>query len=106
MKSFRVLAVLFVSIVIIGACNKNNSTKVDYLIFGQFYGECYGEQCIEIFRLEDHRLLEDSKDNHPVSSDFYKGDFYEVSAEKFEKVNDLFNDFPDSLLNVNERIIG
>jgi len=104
-KTIKIISVVFI-IILLNSCNKDNSAREDYLIFGHFYGECYGEQCIEIFKLEDNRLLEDSKDKYPNNSGFYKGDYHELSNKKFELVKDLINYFPDSLLKVNETYIG
>ena len=62
-------------LIAISSCKKDNlilSTS-DYLIFGHFYGECSGEKYIEIFRLEQNQLFEDTKDIYPNSTSFYNG---------------------------------
>lgn len=77
-----------------------------YLVFGHFYGMCQGERCIEIFRLEEDKLLEDTKDEYPSRNDFYVGNFVELSRQKFDKTKDLTNYFPTSLLTETDTVIG
>lgn len=94
---------------IFSSCDKddvNTSGKVDYLIFGTFYGECGGEGCVEIFKIESDRLLEDNKDIYP-GADFYPFDDFEVlSQEKFELVKDLVDFLPPSLLQEESGVFG
>lgn len=100
---------LFISLLAIYSCKKGegpDNSVPDYLIFGHFYGECVGEECIEIFCLEPTRLLEDSNDDYPNSSNYYVADFYELPASKYEEVNDLMDFFPDTLLSIEATVIG
>ena len=74
----------------------------NYLIFGHFYGFCFGEECIEIFKLTKSKLYEDSNDN-------YAGEpfnFKELSNDKFEASKALLSFLPPELLNEKELIIG
>ena len=91
------------------SCDKEDdhtSAKVDYLIFGTFYGECGGEGCVEIFKIESDRLLEDKKDLYP-GADFYPFDDFEVLPhEKFELVKDLIDFLPPSLLQEESGVFG
>jgi hypothetical protein len=91
------------------SCEKDEvdiSGKGDYLIFGTFYGECGGERCVDIYKLENDRLLEDKKDMYP-GSDFYPFDDFEVlSQEKFELVKDLIDFLPPSLVSEESGVIG
>lgn len=45
----------------------------DYIIFGHFYGFYIGENCIDIYRLENSKIFEDTKDKYPNSQDYYIG---------------------------------
>ncbi len=75
--------------------------------FGHFYGKCGGEECIEIFRIENGKLLEDTNDRYPGSDDFYKGQFSTIlPQEKYDLVKDLESFFPQELLNESETVIG
>lgn len=78
----------------------------DYLIFGHFYGECGGEGCIEVFKLDHNRLLEDQNDKYPTSTDFYEGDYVALTQQQFDSVKDLVACFPDALRKDNKRVIG
>ncbi len=90
------------------ACDKNAVTPIaddGYFVFGSFYGECEGEGCIEIFRLEENQLSEDTLDNYP-SADFYQGKYVTLTNDKFEMAKDLPGFMPDKLFDENEKIIG
>jgi len=41
-----------------------------------------GEQCVEIFRLEQDKLFEDTKDEYPKSNIFYSGNFVSIYRNK------------------------
>lgn len=90
------------------SCMKDNVelSKTNYLIFGHFYGECLGEECIEIFRLEDNKLFEGTSDTYPKRDDFYEGDYVQLSEEKFKITKDLVNSFPSELLKETNHVIG
>ena len=80
--------------------------NLDYLVFGHFYGECMGESCVEIFKLEENRLYEDTKDHYPSSTDFYTGDYEPLSDEQYKLVRDLNQYFPNQLIEEERRVIG
>lgn len=93
------------------ACKKDGTDPIvlsdgDYLMFGHFYGMCGGEACVEIFRLEDNRLLEDTKDLYPNNTNAYVGDYVALSASQFTAVQDLTSYFPNDLWAVSNRVIG
>ena len=93
------------SLVILTSCKKQANEK-DYLIFGHFYGECLGENCVEIFKLESDRILEDENDNYPKQETYYIGNFSELDKLKFEEIKDLLGFFPRDLLNESSSVIG
>lgn len=100
---------LFATACFLSSCNKkcDHLSADDYLVFGHFYGMCQGEACIEIFRLEDKRLLEDSRDEYPSHSNFYNADFSRVlSTQQFDDVKDLTDFFPTDLLSESNHTIG
>ncbi len=91
------------------SCHDTESTdpNKDYIVFGDFYGECLGEGCIEIYKIDDSRLLEDTQDLYPEGNDFYPGQFHtQWSNDKFEQVKDLISYFPEELLNETKTVIG
>lgn len=90
------------------SCGKDQVvlSNSDYLIFGHFYGECGGEWCVEIFKLEKDGLYEDTKDKYPNSREFYEGNYMQLSQQKFEDTKDLINSFPADLLSETNTVIG
>src|SRR5688572_24122444 len=112
MKHISILfsALFLVSLV---ACEKNNdlASCEDFqeITFGSFYGECGGEGCVEIFRIESHlkRLTEDVNDYYPQVDQFYDGHFtIELNTEKYDLVKDLMEYFPEELLAETQTVIG
>ncbi len=104
-----VKSILVLPILVMSCDDLDDSTGLaanEYLIFGHFYGECGGEGCIEIFKLEHGSLLEDTQDIYPNAMDFYAGNYLPLDIETFNGVNDLTAFFPLGLLGENDRIIG
>ena len=104
----NILITVCVTIIMLISCKKDNVklSNYDYIIFGHFYGECGGEGCVEIFRLEEGKLFEDDKDKYPNSNDFYVGNYVQLSDQKFINAKDLINSFPPDLLNETSTVIG
>jgi len=96
------------TIFLLTSCKKDSVelSKSDYITFGHFYGECGGEGCIEIFRLEQDKLFEDTKDQYPKSNKFYDGNYVQLTQQKFNDTKDLTNSFPIDLLNESSTVIG
>lgn len=99
---------MIASVVILTSCEKQNEIveDTDYLIFGHFYGECIGENCVEIFKLESDRILEDENDTYPNQKTFYTGNYNELDMLKFEQAKDLLDFFPQELLDESSVVIG
>lgn len=96
---------LLLIITTIASCDKSDEFQLknnDYLIFGRFAGECFGESCVETFKLTEEKLFEDTKDNY-YSTEF---DFIELCNDKFELVKDLTDFFPDELLDNGTEVFG
>ncbi|MBY5958531.1 hypothetical protein KUV50_10335 [Membranicola marinus] len=74
----------------------------DFLIFGRFYGECRGKDCVKMFKLTSDQLLEDTADSY-LATEF---DFVPLSNDKYQQVKDLMNAIPGQLLNEEEDTIG
>ena len=107
MKS-RLLSIFLFSLLLI-SCRKDDikPSAKDYLIFGHYFSECSGgEACIEIFKLEQTQLLEDSKDMYPSSDRIYEGNFIKLDEQKFNVAKDLINNFPRDLWKEPNKVIG
>lgn len=105
MNRFMLLVLSIVTFIGL-SCNTNDDNltinNIDVLIFGHFYGECIGEQCVETFMLTDEKLFEDTNDSYG-GTDF---NFVELDNEVFEQVSDLIEAFPSQLLNEEETTLG
>jgi hypothetical protein len=79
-----------------------------YILFGHFYGECIGEGCIEIFKLCENMLYEDTVDKYPSSlDDSYPGSFQQiVDNVLFTEVENLITQIPDNLFSETDKILG
>jgi hypothetical protein len=84
----------------------DSATSTDYLIFGHFYGECGGEQCIETYKLTDTALFEDSVDRYPEGWAPYPGKFVKLSDSLFQEVRSLRENIPNELLSVGDTVFG
>lgn len=86
-------------------CSKEDDITIDendYLIFGHFYGECRGEECVEIFKIKGDVLYEDTTDSY-VATEF---EFVPLSQEKFELVDNIPAIIPGRLLDEAKNTIG
>lgn len=98
------ILLIVVSIVLLG-CSSNDDIQLndgDYLIFGHFYGFCVGENCVEIFKLTDTKLYEDSNDNYAMEP----FNFELLDEAKFDLAKDLIDAFPEKLLLEKETTFG
>lgn len=101
-------SILCLAVLSLSSCKKEKITlyDADYLVFGHFYGECMGERCVEIYRLEKDHLFEDTKDQYPSFNEFYTGIYVPLSQQNFNDTKDLMNDFPMSLIDDTAQVIG
>lgn len=96
MKSLQ-LFTLSLFLLLSSACTKEtiNINEDNYLVFGHYYGMCFGEECIETFKLTDSKLYEDTNDDYS-GEDF---NFVSLDQTLFDQVKDLETAFPTELLN-------
>lgn len=100
---------LLIALLILAACDDDNvkkETSENYIIFGHFYGECIGEQCVQIFKLTDDELFEDSNDTYPGVDHSYNAKFHILDPQKFDLVKNLADNIPQELLTVTDKVIG
>ncbi len=105
-KSILIFASLTVFLFV--SCNKERGTNsvLNNLTFGHFYSECDGEYCVEIFKLENDKLFEDTSGKYPSWDSFYEGSFEPLSQQKFDATQDLLDNVPADLLNETDIVIG
>ena len=108
MKSLSPIIFAF-GLVAVASCDNDSKVEpkvTDHLVFGHFYGLCWGEQCVEIFKLQDGVLYEDQNDFYPGSEAPYVADYVALSGEIYEKVKDLIDDFPSELFDEAKNVLG
>ncbi|GAA4000530.1 hypothetical protein GCM10022408_09530 [Hymenobacter fastidiosus] len=79
-----------------------------YLVVGRYYGECIGESCIDIFKIDTvaERLYEDTADTYPSSERPYEGRYQLKSQPLYEQVRVLPQHVPAQLLTQPTGIVG
>ncbi|KAA3439443.1 hypothetical protein [Rufibacter hautae] len=105
MKKLLSICLLFLALT---ACKEQEDAlfeSPDYLVFGHYYGFCGGENCVEIFKIENMTLFEDTRDRYPGGKP-YEGDFVPKSAALYEQVKDLPHQVPARLMSEERSIIG
>jgi hypothetical protein len=105
-KTLITLVLLAIGMLSCGKHDKKVSCSEDYLIFGHFYGMCIGERCVEIFKLDQSKLSEDTNDKYPSFSSFYRGSYIPLSDKKLSEVRDLVDYFPSKLLSEPNKVFG
>ncbi|WP_276498738.1 hypothetical protein [Pontibacter litorisediminis] len=83
-------------------------TQDSYLIFGRFYKDCVGGECMKLYKLENNSLyefLEDST-NYPSFNQFHTGDFRKLSQEKYNRISTLAASIPQELLEIKSGFVG
>ncbi len=89
------------------SCNDDDIVESDYLIFGHYYGECFQESCVLMYKVEESRLLEDTKQEYPNMQMRYAGNFTEeLENSDFQIANDMVDEIPEELFDETETIIG
>jgi hypothetical protein len=101
--AMRLLFFLLISLLLFAGCKKDDPAPSEdhpeFIVFG-FFQNCASESCVEIFKLEPSKLLEDTNEDVPQSNSPYNGNYsVPLSAEKYRQIELLFrNSIPDELL--------
>lgn len=86
---------------------ENLSARGDYIVFGDFYGECFGDGCIDIFKVAQKRVFEDTLDLYPSASSLpHMVEFVQVANGRYDDIIDLIGDIPAHLFDVKGVVIG
>lgn len=107
MKRIILFGIFLTSLLIFSACSNDSSdletNEGDYLIFGTFNGECFG-QCTNLYKVDEEQIFEDDL-NIGLPEDIpFKSEPMENS--KFELAKQLKENFPNELLESSERTYG
>ena len=105
MNTHKILLPLLL-VTVLFSCKKEDDPDLeagDYLIFGHYYGECFGETCMETYKLTDSKLYEDIIDMYGGTGPF---DFVELPDAEHKQVKDLIDHFPALLLEASSTTFG
>lgn len=108
MKTKTTLLLAFFVVGLFTNCKKECSCEQqqdDFIVFGKYYGMCAGEDCVEIFKIENGVLYEDSTDIYPNDSP-YSGNYSALPSAKYDLVKDLSSHIPAQLFNEPNEYIG
>lgn len=86
---------------------ESDNSENSYLVFGRFYGECIGESCIEIFKIQNDALYEDTLDVYPTQNNLpHITSYIQLPHEKYEKAKHLLGHIPNDLFSEDTVRIG
>ena len=103
-KFFIIL--IFVGLISCENSSESNDPKNITLIFGDFYGFCIGEQCIDIYKLENGSLWEDTTDINPLIQPDAERKFKKLPQDLYKKTKDLISYLPEKLLQESAHTFG
>ena len=66
----------------------------DYFVFGDFYGLCEGEQCIDYFKIEEGTIYEDTEDNYPNGTESVVTNWLPTSSLSASELDFVVDAFP------------
>ena len=105
MKTIRLLLAVFS--ISLFSCQEEvvHPYEGDYLVFGNFYGECL-EECVSTFRLEENRLIKDTQAQRIGQSVNFEKNPQVLSQDNFELAQELLTIFPSQLLTESDSTFG
>ena len=112
MKIFRYCKLFLLSF-IVSSCLEPEIVKQEieaklvypeYVIFGTFFGNCFPQDCIDIFKIQNDSLFK-SDNTYPINT-LYSGEFEFMGNEKLALVADFKNQIPSELFEIEEQYIG
>lgn len=107
--AFTFLTLLFIS------CNKDEDpflfpnipdNSEEHIVFGNYYGFCAGEDCINIYKITNSALYANTNSVYPGNTNFFPGVYQQLPHEKFKAVVSMLNATPVHLLSIEDTIIG
>ena len=69
----------------------------DFIVFGHFDGYCFGEACVDFYKLSSDGLFESYIDQFSGNGFYPHDDYYALSQDKFNLVEDLGEFVPPEL---------
>jgi len=110
LKPHRLLTIAIAAVLLGAGCSgdyESLSAPGEYLVFGDFYGECLGEGCVDIFKVVDRKLFEDTLDNYPLTSELpHVLQLVARPADRYDDIVGLIGDVPAKLFDEKRVVIG
>jgi hypothetical protein len=109
MARLKYFSIMFVTLLLLTTCDKNNkdsSRQIEYMIFGQYYGECGGKDCVSFYKLDCCQIFEDTNDVYPSIGQQFDGKFIELDPNKRDTVSFLIHRIPHVLFFETTKVIG
>ncbi|MGB0929904.1 MAG: hypothetical protein ACPGVB_03960 [Chitinophagales bacterium] len=112
MKRLPFLSLLFCLFLIVSqtACKEDEIPDIpieesdDYLIFGTIYGECIGEECVTLYKIQNSQIFEDNTEFVALGEIPFSET--PLPQSKFNIAQELLVVFPSKLLTSEERTYG
>ena len=73
----------------------------DYLIFGYYNTECWGDGCIQIYAVTEDKLYRDVNNSYRLTN----SKFVELDQDLFQVASELLHQIPDQLFSESEGMI-
>ncbi len=96
------LIYIFICVLFLFSCKKEEFVKPDYLIFGAIQGDC-ANNCRFVYYLNDTKLSEDRTVKYFASKDLNLFST-NISTDKFLLAKDLINKIPTALTQTNKSL--
>jgi hypothetical protein len=79
----------------------------DYIVFGDFYGECVGAGCVDIYRISDGKVFEDMLDQYPSTSKLpHVVEWEQSPSTHYAEIVELIGEIPADLFDETDLVIG
>lgn len=104
------LAAVAAIVMLAAACSGDplaNLQSDDYVIFGDFYGECIGDSCIDIYKIQNGQVYEDTLDLYPTATRLpHETAFVPTSRDSYDEIEQRLAEMPSDLYTESKVVIG
>ena len=112
MKNFIFICLIIILTFLAGisSCKRSGNPvkpeNTEYIVFGDFYGECAGGNCVHIFKIENDTLYSDTLRQYPARNDYYRAKWVKMPDAKQKLIDSLIFNFPSKLLTDTNNVFG
>jgi hypothetical protein len=79
-------------------------SETAYFVFGSYYGECAGDQCVSYFVIENEKLYKIASHQYPKPA-VTMANYIPLPQNSYEAVSDVVA-FPENLLKEKDTVLG